>query len=99
MRTTITEEALNYINQNSIYSQIIYEALKNVESLLSPTLRKGYLVLESQNNNLNLNIIPKRYLSKDSLQDLGDQIGYLINHDGNLQIPFSFNGETFRYQN
>jgi hypothetical protein len=99
MRTMITEDALNYINENSTQSKYIYDVLKNVESLLSPTFRKGYLVLENQNDNLNLNIVPKRYLSKDSLQDLGEQIEYLINMESSMQIPFSFNGETFRYQN
>ena len=52
MRTMITEDALNYINENSTQSKYIYDVLKNVESLLSPTFRKGYLVLENQNDNL-----------------------------------------------
>ena len=72
--------------------------MDDVECLLSPNLFKGILTLEQKEDNLNLNITPKRYLSNECMVDLGNQIGYLMNLNEQLKFPFSFNGETFRYQ-
>ena len=59
---------------------------------------KGDVVLEDEKGHVWMNICPARYHSSGEVRDICDQISYLIQCNNELDLPFTYNSEIFRYR-
>lgn len=98
MILNITNDARRVLDKDSLFSNSVYRALKDIEILLDTSYFRGNVVLEDTEGKVWMNIIPKQYLSSDSIKDICDQISYLIQCNNELDLPFAYNSEIFRYR-
>ena len=98
MILNITNDARRVLNKDSLFSNSVYRALKDIEILLDTSYFRGNVVLEDNDGKVWMNIIPKQYLSSDCIKDICDQISYLIQCNNELDLPFTYNSEIFRYR-
>jgi len=98
MMLNITHDARRVLDKDSIFSNSVYRALKDIEILLDTSYFRGNVVLEDNKGKVWMNIIPKQYLSSDNIKDICDQISYLIKCNNELDLPFTYNSEIFRYR-
>ena len=98
MILNITNDARRVLNKDSLFSNSVYRALKDIEILLDTSYFRGNVVLEDNDGKVWMNIIPKQYLSSDNIKDICDQISYLIKCNNELDLPFTYNSEIFRYR-
>tara|TARA_R100000963_G_C4639621_1_gene103335 strand:- start:728 stop:1030 length:303 start_codon:yes stop_codon:yes gene_type:complete len=98
MILNVTSDAKRVLNKDSTFSNSVYRALKDIEILLDTSYFKGNVILEDNGGKVWMNIIPNQYLSSESVRDMCDQISYLIQCNNELDLPFTYNSEIFRYR-
>jgi hypothetical protein len=98
MKLNITQDARRVLNKDTLLSNSVYRALNDIEILLDTSYFKGNVILEDKEGKVWMNIIPKQYLSTENVKDICDQISYLIQCNNELDLPFAYNNEIFRYR-
>ena len=100
MIVSITKDAQRILNKRSGLGKSIFNALNDIEIILDGSFFQGKVLLESDENKIWMNVCPTRYYkSSNEIEDICDQISYLIKCNHELDLPFKYNGETFRYLN
>jgi len=99
MILNITQDARRILNQQKSFQRAVYRTLKDIEIVLDASYFKGDVVLQDEEGQIFMNICPARYHSSGEVRDICDQVSYLIKCNSELNLPFKYKGETFRYQN
>ncbi len=99
MILNITTDAKRVLNNNTPLERAVYKTLKDIEIVLDSSFFKGNVVVEDENGRIFMDVCPHRYYSSSQVRDICDQISYLIKCNNDLNLPFKYNGETFRYLN
>ena len=61
MILNITNDARRVLDKDSLFSNSVYRALKDIEILLDTSYFRGNVVLEDTEGKVWMNIIPKQY--------------------------------------
>jgi len=92
-----TEGANRILNRNSKFEKAVYSAMKDIEIVLDGSFFNGQVVLDSDEKRpIFMNLKPTRHFN--GVEDLCDQLNYLIQCNHELNLPLQYNGETFRYR-
>jgi len=95
MNLSITNGAKRVLSKEREYNSILFRALEDIEVVLDQTYFRGHVLLEEGDENLFLDICPKSWIDDSALNDLYDQITYIIWCNQELNLPLKFNGKIF----
>ena len=95
MNLSITNGAKRILSKEKKYTSMLFHALEDIEVVLDQTYFRGHVLLEEGNENLFLDICPKSWINDSALNDLYDQITYIIWCNRELNLPLKFNGKLF----
>ena len=92
-----TEGASRILKQNNTFRNAVYKAIRDIEIILDGSFFNGHVEIDRDENRLIfMNIKPTRHYN--GVEDLCDQLNYLIKCNHELDLPLQYNGETFRYR-
>lgn len=92
-----TEGASRILTQNINFHNALYRAMKDIEIVLDGSYFNGHVEIDRNEDKLIfMNIKPTRHYN--GVEDLCDQLNYLIKCNHELDLPLQYNGETFRYR-
>ena len=87
----IRDKTNRILNKNIKLSNIVYNTLKDIEIFLDQAYFRGHMILDGDENKFILSLHPVFYINEFELNDLHDQINYLIKCNKELKLPFEVN--------
>lgn len=92
-----TAGANRILKRNTKFERAVYNAMQDIEIVLDGSFFKGQVVLDGDEKRpVFINLKPTRHFN--GVEDLCDQLNYLIQCNHELNLPLQYNGETFRYR-
>ena len=96
MDIVINELADKIIRKANTKYPHIYRALNEIKIFLEPDFYDSSIKIETFEDHVILRVHTNKYLSEIGRFDLGDQIGYLIECNQQLNLPFTINDAMFK---